>query len=119
MTTPPLFSPRVLTALAATIAVAFFGSLLLTGYGGEAETGDTVAANSYSRSAIGHAGFFEILRNTGIRVVRSQNDTLAKLGADGVLVLAEPVASLASDLHRPKLTGATQILLVLPKCRGP
>src|SRR5258705_6135979 len=118
MTTPPLFSPRVLTALAATIAVAFFGSLLLTGYGGEAETGDTVAANSYSRSAIGHAGLFEVLRNTGVRVVRSQNDTLAKLGSDGVLVLAEPASSLAGDLHRPKLSITTAILLVLPKWRG-
>lgn len=118
MTAPPLFSPRVLTALVSTIAVAFLGSLLLTGYRGEVERSDTVGANSYSRSAIGHAGFFEVLRSTGIRVVRAQNDPLARLGTDGVLVLAEPTSNLASDLHRSKLSTATAVLLVLPKWIG-
>ena len=111
-----LFSRRVLISLVAAMTMAFAASLLLTtGRDGGAEAGDSVGANSYSLSAIGHAGFFEVLRTVGRPVLRSQFEPLGKLGANGVLVLAEPISSLASDEGRNKLFTARRILLILPK----
>ena len=116
MNAPSLFSPRVLVGLIAAMAMAFSASLLLSGGSGDdPESGASIGANSYSLSAIGHAGFFQVLRSLERPVLRSQFEPLGKLGANGILVLAEPNGSLAGDEARNKLLTARKILLVLPK----
>src|SRR5258708_5427031 len=64
---------------------------------------------------MGKGGFYEVWGAGGGRVFRSQSEPLGKLGANGVLVLAEPISSLAGDEGRNKLFTARKILLILPK----
>ena len=108
------FQPKVLAALAAGLVALFAASLLLTGAGGQKVTGNRIGANSYSHSAIGHLGFYEVLRKLGRRVVRSDSDPLAAIGRDGVLVLAEP-NDLGSEEGARKLLSVQRVLVVLPK----
>jgi hypothetical protein len=119
MTVEPIFSRRVLTGWIAAALITFLGSLFfMTGEGGKDQGHDTVSPSTFSRSAIGHAGFAEILSNLGIPVVKSQYDSPGKLGAGSVLVVAEPLPTLSSlEFLRP-LLDANTVLLVLPKRSG-
>lgn len=109
------FQPRVLAALAAALAALFAASLLLTGAGGLSGTGSAFGANSYSRSAIGHLAFYELVQALGHEAVRGEHHVLATLGSKGVLVLAEPSGGLSGEEDRSKVLSAKTILLVLPK----
>jgi hypothetical protein len=109
------FSPRVVAALGAALAALFAASLLLTGAGGNRVTGNLVGANTYSRSAVGHLGLFELLHKLGYRAVRGERDVLAQLGTNGILILAEPVGALSGGSGNNNLLGAETILVVLPK----
>jgi hypothetical protein len=109
------FQPRVLAALAAALCTLFAASLLLTGAGGSAATGSAFGANSYSRSAVGHLAFYELVQALGYRTMRGEHQPLSLLGSNGVLVLAEPSGSLGGEEDRAKLLGAKTILLILPK----
>jgi len=110
-----IFQPRVLAALAAALCALFAASLLLTGAGGPGAAGSAFGANSYSRSAVGHLGFYELVQTLGYKAVRGEHQSLAMLGSNGVLVLAEPSGSLGGEEDRSKLLSAKTILLVLPK----
>lgn len=114
MTETSPFSPRVLLALAAALVVLLAASLLLSGGGGARMTGSRFGANTYSKSAVGQLGLFEVLRKQGYRVARGEQNVLAMLGANDVLVLAEPTFSLAAGDNN-KLLGADRVLVVLPK----
>lgn len=109
------FQPRVLAALAAALGALFAGSLLLTGAGGLSGTGSGFGANSYSRSAVGHLAFYDLVQALGHKAVRGEHQVLATLGSNGVLVLAEPSGGLSGEDDRNKLLSAKMILLVLPK----
>jgi hypothetical protein len=108
------FQPRVLAALGATFVVLLAASLLLSGGAGKRVTGSLIGPNTYSRSAVGHLGFFEVLRKLGYRAVRAEQNVLAMLGDSGVLILAEPAGSMSMGENH-KLLGADRILVVLPK----
>jgi hypothetical protein len=108
------FRPRVLVALVAVLVVLFAASMLLSAGGGRRLTGSLIGSNTYSRSAVGHLGFFEVLRKLGYRAVRGERNVLAMLGADGVLVLAEPSLDLSVG-DDSKLLHAERIFIVLPK----
>lgn len=116
MTSSP-FQPRVLATLAAALCTLFAASLLLTGLGGREATGLPSGANGYSNSAVGHLAFYELLRLTGSGsgALRVEQRPLEAVGANGVLILAEPAESLAGDENRNKLATAQRILIVLPK----
>nr|WP_156134526.1 DUF4350 domain-containing protein [Methylobacterium sp. ZNC0032] len=109
------FQPRVLAALAAALCTLFAASLLLTGMGGREAAGLASGANSYSNSAVGHLAFHDLLDGLGYRTLRAEDRPLEAIGESGVLILAEPAGSLASDENRNKLGTAGRILLVLPK----
>lgn len=117
MTGNDAFSPRVLIGLAIGVACLFLLSLVLMTFGGHTESDppQTVAANSYSRSAIGQAGVAELLKKLHYPVQQSEYDSRAKAGSDGLLILAEPQIvgqSLDDLLH------ASNVLLILPKRAG-
>lgn len=109
------FQPRVLAALAAALCALFAASLLLTGMGGREAAGLASGANSYSNSAAGHLAFHDLLDGLGYRTLRAEDRPLEAVGENGVLILAEPAGSLASEENRNKLATAGRILLVLPK----
>jgi hypothetical protein len=109
------FSTRAVVALGGAMMILFAASLLLSGRGGGQVQGDLAGPSSYSRSAVGYIALYESLRALGVKVVRADRDPLAKLGANGVLVLAEPPDLLGGDDVRPKTLTAKTILLILPK----
>jgi hypothetical protein len=109
------FAPRVVAALGAALVALFAASLLLTGAGGNRVTGNLVGANTYSRSAVGHLGLFDVLQKLGYQAVRGERDILALLGTNGILILAEPTSAVSGGSGNSNLLGAETILVVLPK----
>jgi hypothetical protein len=107
------FSPKVLAALSAALVTLFAASLLLTGAGSHSN-GSPVGSNTYSRSAVGHLGLFDVLPKLGYRAVRGDRDALAMAGNDGFLVFAEPDIALFGEQER-KRPSARTTLVVLPK----
>lgn len=118
MTAEPVFSQRLLIGWIAAAIVTFACSLYFMGGGGNVNTTDNVGPGAFSRSAIGHAGFADILQRLGITVVKSQHNSLAKLGAGSVLVVAEPRPAAQPEADLRALLNARTVLLVLPKWRG-
>ncbi|HWE73920.1 MAG TPA: DUF4350 domain-containing protein [Stellaceae bacterium] len=117
MTGNEAFSPRILIGLVIGVACLFLLSLVLMTFGSRTEGNplQTVSANSFSRSAIGQAGFAELLKKLRYPVQQSEYQSRAKAGHDGLLILAEPQIvgqSLDDLLH------ASNVLLILPKRTG-
>ena len=112
----PIFSRKLMLGWIAGAVVIFAASLYLMG-SKDYEGPESAGASTYSRSAIGHAGIFDVLQRLNIPVVKSLSNSIEKLGSGGVLVLAEPRASLRQDDLTSKLK-AERVLLVLPKWFG-
>jgi hypothetical protein len=72
--------------------------------------------NSFSRSALGHHAFVELLRRSGMRVRVSRYDSGDRAGRGSLLLLLEPDAS-RSQL-RDMMSGLACALVVLPKRYG-
>src|SRR5262249_54582123 len=85
---------------------------------GEPGGPDSTDTNTFSRSAIGHAGIAEVLQRLGVPVVKSRYNSRQKLAPGSVLVVAEPHRSRQSEEEIPTLLGADRALLVLPKWAG-
>jgi hypothetical protein len=117
MSNESIFSSRLLLGWIAGAAALFALSLYLMG-GGEMAGTDSVGPSTFSRSAIGHAGFAEVLTRLGVPVVKSQYNSLEKLSPGSVLVIAEPRAGGQSEELLRALLKAKTILLVLPKWTG-
>ena len=115
MTEAGPFTPRLLAAWIAAAALTFVISLAFMLHGEDAAT---IGPSTFSRSAIGYAGIADVLQHRGLTVIKSRGGSLRRLGAGGVLVVAEP------EFHQPvtqterALLGAPAVLLVLPKWQG-
>jgi hypothetical protein len=114
MSDAPIFSRKLMLGWIAGAVVIFAASLYLMG-SKEHEGPDNAGASTYSRSAIGHAGIFEVLQRLDIPVIKSLSNSLDKLAEGDVLVLAEP---LRQDEGINQLIKADRVLLVLPKWAG-
>jgi hypothetical protein len=117
MTQDSFFSPRLLLGWIVAAIITFAVSLYLMGSSSDLGA-DTVGPSSLSRSAIGYAGLAAVLQQLGIPVVKSREDSLGKVGHDGVLVIAEPRPSAKTERIVRTLLDADTILLVLPKWIG-
>ena len=114
-----IFSGRILIGWLAAALLTFAASLFFMGRGDDSNSGaDTVGPSTFSRSAIGHAGFAETLRTLGLTVVKSQYNSRAKLGEGGLLVIAEPGGKLGEQDRVGDLLDAKTVLMVLPKWHG-
>jgi hypothetical protein len=111
-----VFSPRMLAAWLALALILFAGAVYFGVFGADNRNADTTGPSSFSRSAIGYAGFADIMRRLGIRVVKSRYASLSKVSPDGVLIVAEP-PTLGAPQWRSLIT-ARRVLLVLPKWYG-
>lgn len=119
MNSQAIFTPRLLIGWIAAAVLTFGFSLYFMTQGDSGKSGtDAIGPTTFSRSAIGHAGMAEILRRLGTPVVKSQYDSLGKLGTDSVLVIAEPRFTAAVGDTLPPLLAAKNVLLVLPKWQG-
>jgi len=117
MSEAPTFSRKLLLGWIAGAVVIFAASMYLMG-GKEQEGPDNTGASTFSRSAIGHAGIFDVLQRLDIPVIKSSSNSLDRLGRGGVLVLAEPNAALRKDDAITQLLKAERVLFVLPKWFG-
>jgi hypothetical protein len=115
MNEPSPFNPKVVAALAVALVGLFAASLLLTGSGRHRDDGKLAGPSTYSRSAVGHLGFFDLLRKLDYRAVRGEHDVLAELGTNGILILAEPGTAVRGGAGNDNPLGAETILLILPK----
>jgi uncharacterized protein DUF4350 len=115
MNSESIFSKRLLIVWIVAAALTFAVSLYFMG---SKDQGDTIGPSTFSRSAIGYAGIADVLQQLGIDVVKSRYDSLGKLTAGSVLVIAEPRPSPATERTIRTLLKADTILLILPKWTG-
>lgn len=115
-----VFSPRVLFLLPAYAVLLFALTVLVPAYDDAplADKAGRSGANAFSRSAIGHIGLYELLRRSGLPAGRATDNALAKAGARGVLILAEPELQRMDRTDLLKTLQARRLLLVLPKWSG-
>lgn len=116
MSSAPVFSRPILIGWIAAAIVTFGCSLYFMGREEGPSGSEAAGPSTFSRSAIGYAGFADTLQRLGIRAVKSQHDSPEKVGAAGVLVIAEP--RVQSDQSFRALLEAKSVLLVLPKWDG-
>jgi hypothetical protein len=116
MKTPGALSTRVIAGWIAAAILLAVASVYLSVFGSGPGT-TTVGPSAYSRSAIGYAGIADMMRRLGARVVKSRSDSVGKLDAGGVLIVAEP-SQRTSSQQLSSLMSAHTVLLVLPKWTG-
>jgi hypothetical protein len=114
----PIFTPRVLVLFIASAVALGAISVLLSAREYDSETGDPAGAGTHSVSAVGHAGFFDLLKRTGRPVMRSSRGAQGAAGKNGTLVLAEPDMRYLLSVESLQILETPRLLLVLPKWAG-
>jgi hypothetical protein len=114
----PVFSRRLLIGWVGAAIATFAVSLYFMGSPVQPGGSDAVGPSTFSRSAIGHFGIADTLQRLGMPVVKSQYNSLDRIGPGGVLVIAEPRHTEQTEQMLRALLGAKSILLVLPKWTG-
>jgi hypothetical protein len=115
------FSRRTVFWLIAVTVVSFGCAIGFAIFSEEVSTESGAGSHSFSRSAIGHKGIVELLRDHDIPVLVSEHGTAGK-AKDSALVVAEPVlfeaeGNRAADLAA-MVAAAPRALVVLPKWYG-
>jgi hypothetical protein len=117
MNSDSIFSSRLLSVWIVGAVLVFVVTLYFMG--SEDQGTNTVGPSTFSRSAIGYAGIAEVLKQLDIPVIKSRYDSLGKVTAGSVLVIAEPLPGGKTEATIRTLLKADSILLVLPKWTGP
>lgn len=112
------FSPQAIIMILICAVLLFSLSVLLPAFDERPlSTGSLFGPGSFSSSAIGHAGFYDVLRRLERPVERAVGDAPAAVGHDGTLIALEPEQELLDD-NEYLLLDAPRLLLVLPKWQG-
>jgi hypothetical protein len=116
------FSRRALVWLISISLASFLTWLVVGLIAPEPADVASAEADAYSRSAIGHRAFVELMRAQGVPVMVSRFDSGNRAGEQALLVLAEPRLESGSKAAERKLQqmlrAAQRSLVVLPKWRG-
>jgi hypothetical protein len=100
------------------MSTMFALSLIIMANEDSAQRGNGAGPGVYSTSAVGYAGFYNLLKALDIKASASERDPLSDAGYRGTLIVAEPsmqlIMSGESD-SAAKLIEARRLLLVLPK----
>ena len=113
------FSRRSVILLIACVTALVAASFLLRAFGENLVlVGNKPVLGVRSISAIGHAGFYDLLRRLDRPVSRSAGSALSTVGTKGTLIVAEPRVSYVIDDIESKIMQAPRLLLVLPKWHG-
>ncbi|HEX5137200.1 MAG TPA: DUF4350 domain-containing protein [Planctomycetota bacterium] len=115
------FRRRTTIILTAVAGVSFLALLLWGIFGPELVPARSSGADSFSRSALGHHAFVELLHELRVPVVVSRFNSGRKARDAALLVVLEPGIG-GSETRRRTLLGmigqADRTLIVLPKWRG-
>jgi len=118
----PVFSRNAVVWLVTVCAVSLLVGMLLGVFRSDLARFRSAGADSFSRSAIGHRAFVELLQELEVPVLVSLDESAEKAGVDNALLLLEPSLSdtggPAFPFWEESYADAFQILLVLPKWRG-
>jgi hypothetical protein len=117
MNAPAVFSPKVMLGWIAAVAAAFALSIYLMAFGGGESGRTTIGPSAYSRSAIGFAGFAELMGKAGITVAKVRNGGVESSAAGKLLVVTDPTA-LSEEAGRYAFGNADRVLVILPKWYG-
>jgi hypothetical protein len=79
---------------------------------------DPVGPTAYSKSAIGHAAFYNLLAELGIYDEISENGSAVHVGPGDVLLIAEPRTDETTIAEVKAMLDARTVFLVLPKRTG-
>jgi len=118
---PGAFSRYTAALLAGAAALSLAATFALGALGDLAEPGGA-GADGYSRSAIGHRAFLDLVRQEGRTVLLSRSRTSQKARGDVITALLEPGLGLDGERAPAVLSdirqAASQLLVVLPKREG-
>ena len=116
------FSRRSLILLIGVGGLSLSGGIGLALFADEIGGMQSAGADSFSRSAIGHGAFVDLLEDLDVPVLVSRHDTATKLRGGGVLVIAEPLLFSAyddkADALRTMIESSERALIILPKWFG-
>ncbi|MFC4346392.1 DUF4350 domain-containing protein [Kordiimonas lipolytica] len=98
--------------------LATLGLAVTSVFQGDGQYETSSGANSFSKSAIGHAAFASLAESEGWHSLKSQGNTSDKLGTDTTLLLLEPQGNNRSGERIETLIDWAPMLVVLPKRRG-
>ncbi|MSR46960.1 MAG: hypothetical protein EXS13_07840 [Planctomycetes bacterium] len=118
-------TPRATRIIVAIGVLSLIGGIALSLLQQELGWIESHRADGFSRSALGHAAWYELLKSQGRTVVLSRHATAARVADDDALIVAEPVANdletlfddeeKAEALTNELLSAAVPMLLVLPR----
>jgi hypothetical protein len=116
------FSGRGVAAIAVAAAVSLGIGALLSIFAPDMDPALSAQPDGYSRSALGHRAFLELLRKQGIQVIQSRHGSARRASDNALLALIEPSLGEENDSGpnplREMLLHADNTLVVLPKRRG-
>ncbi len=115
------FRKRTLFWLVIVGSVSFLSAIVWALFGSDLVPPRSAGADSYSRSALGHAAFVELLREMEIPLIVSRHDSAGRASSSALLVLAEPCTesnTRQERLLKTLLGRPASRLLVLPKWTG-
>jgi hypothetical protein len=115
------FRGRTVAVLTAVVGVSFLAALLWGVFGPELFPARSSSADSFSRSALGHRAFVELLRELDVPTVVSRFNSGGRARKSALLVVAEPWVGgneQRERMLRGMISQAHEALLVLPKWRG-
>jgi hypothetical protein len=112
-----VFDIKRLVWVVAIGSVALLGAAYLMIFG-DPDPDLTAGANAFSTSAIGHAGFVELLGRLGVPSFISRGHSLEKAKGNALLVIAEPDDDDIGHHLLQQLRDVPAALVILPKRRG-
>lgn len=119
---PASFTRRGAVVVASLISVSMAATMFLSVYGDALFTPTSAAADAWSRSALGHHAFLELVRRRGRSVVVSRARTAEKASTGAPTALLEPRLGAEDPRTEGRLDeiggAAGRLLLVLPKREG-
>jgi hypothetical protein len=113
-----VFSPRILLIWVSALAGILGLSLYLFAYGIGAPETEAVGPSAFSRSAIGYAGFAELVRHANIAVVKKRIGSASDDTKSSLLIIAEPEVSAQTEANGFAFGRAANVLMILPKWAG-
>lgn len=120
--TPGAFTRRTAALLAAAVVTSIVATMALSVFGPELADPPSYGSDAYSRSALGHRAFVELVREERRTVLLSRNRTAEKARGEAIAAVLEPALGKEDDRARAHLRdighAARRLLVVLPKRDG-